>query len=636
MKIDAELADAMCDFYADPLGWVLFSFEWGEGDLKGFEGPDAWQREFLEDWGKEIRERGFNGVFPVLPIQFTTGSGHGIGKSALVAWCILFILSTRPHSKGVVTANTVPQLRTKTWGELAKWRKRCITGHWFTMTTGQHLSIYHNDHPETWRADGQTCKEENSESFAGLHAATSTPFYIFDEASGIPDKIFEVAQGGLTDGEPAFFCFGNPTKNTGFFHDITFGRLRAYWRTRSIDSRTCKMTNKALIERWKEQYGEDSDFFKVRVLGQPPSQGDLQLIPREAVQDARKRVPEHEKWQPYVIGVDVARFGKHRSVIVTRRGRDARTIEPKVFRSYDTQQLADEVLLHVNSLGRANVGAVFIDGGGVGGGVVDRCRALGLDVIEVNFGSAMPKEARSANRRSHMYTELKSWLVEGGAIRNSDDLETELVAVEFGYDKNNRILLESKDDLVERLGDEASPDEADALALTFAHPVAPLDVQYPVPENNPEQQRKLSPIERMEQQRARTRGELRGGYFPDHAVRLRGNTSSRRRPWPLASCPQKMSSTTAPVRWRRSTGGTSATSTTRSSRASRATRRTRRTFGATSTSTCQSATPRSTQPTRSSASTRSTTATGKSRGSSRPKAASSTRLPASSGLPLVS
>ena len=122
-------------------------------------------------------------------------------NSAFTAMIILWIMSTRPNCKGVVTANTGEQLKTKTMSELAKWHTRCITGHWFEMNS---MSIVHRAYPKTWRCDALTSREEASEGFAGLHAADSSPFFIFDEASAIPEKIWEVARGGLTDGE-AFF-----------------------------------------------------------------------------------------------------------------------------------------------------------------------------------------------------------------------------------------------------------------------------------------------------------------------------------------------------------------------------------------------------------------------------------------------
>ncbi|EJA8832734.1 terminase, partial [Salmonella enterica subsp. enterica serovar Chester] len=167
-EFEAMLADDMGRFFYDPLGFVMYAFEWGAGELDGFDGPDEWQKEFLTDWGEAIRTNNFDGVKPVEAYRCATSSGHGIGKSALTAWVILYIMSTRPFCKGVVTANTSEQLRTKTWGELGKWKKRCITGHWFEYNNGKgNMNIYHVDHMESWRCDGQTCREENSESFAG-------------------------------------------------------------------------------------------------------------------------------------------------------------------------------------------------------------------------------------------------------------------------------------------------------------------------------------------------------------------------------------------------------------------------------------------------------------------------------------
>jgi len=468
----------MADYYADPLGWVMMAFEWGRGELTGWDRPDDWQIEFLQEWGAEIRKRKFDGVHAVDPIRMARASGHGIGKSALVAFIVLFILSTRPFARGVLTANTVTQLRTKTWAELAKWKARCITGHWFDMTSGgANLSLSHLDHKERWRLDAQTSKEENSEAFAGLHAADSTPFYVFDEASAIPDKISEVAQGGLTDGEPAFFQFGNPTRNTGYFYDCCFGKLRHRWLAKSIDSRTCRTPNHRLHAEWIEDYGIDSDYVRVRVRGLPPNAASTQFIARDVVQAARKRETTPEDYQPILVGVDVARFGDDRSVIRTRRGRDAKTWPAKVYRGLTTMQLAAKVAEHVAELGVVQqVGAVFIDGVGVGGGVVDRCRQLNVpNIIEVN-GGARPNQARYGNKRTEMYAGLRDWLA-GGALPDEQGLEDELVAVEYAIDGQNRLVLVPKDETKDLLGE--SPDDADALALTFAEPVGPLPTRHP-------------------------------------------------------------------------------------------------------------------------------------------------------------
>ena len=470
---DLDLADAIADFYADPLGHVLFSYPWGKGPLDGFDGPDQWARDFLTELGREVRFRRFDGKTAVDPIQFSTASGHGIGKSALTAWLIRWIMDTRPHAKGIVTANTAEQLRTKTWAELAKWHHMGITKSWFTLNAGGgSMNMYHNDHRETWRVDAQTCREENSEAFAGLHSAQSTPFYIFDEASAVPDKIFEVREGGLTDGEPMTFDFGNPTRNTGRFFENMQGRFRHRYIRRHIDSRDVKITNKRLFEQWIDDYGIDSDFVKVRVLGQFPSAGELQFIPSADVQACIGLEVSVQPHDPLVMGVDVARFGNDQSVIYLRQGRDAESQGIHKFRGLDTMQFAAKV---AEIAGQAHPDTIFIDGGGVGGGVVDRCRQLALDVVEVNFGSKATQPGYR-NMRAQMWGNLRDAIRDGIRLPDDPDLFSDLTSLEYGYTLRNEIQLESKEDAKKR--GLPSPDLADALALTYALPVYPSRIGY--------------------------------------------------------------------------------------------------------------------------------------------------------------
>ena len=173
-------------------------------------------------------------------------SGHGIGKSAITGWIVTWIMCTRPFSQGTVTANTFQQLDTKTWSQIRKWMKLSVASHWFTIGASK---IYHNDYPESWFCSAQTCREENSEAFAGQHAANSTSFYINDEASAIPDIIFEVQDGGLTDGEPMQFNFGNPTRNTGRFREC-WRKFRHRWKTYKVDSRDVQITNKEYLNSY--------------------------------------------------------------------------------------------------------------------------------------------------------------------------------------------------------------------------------------------------------------------------------------------------------------------------------------------------------------------------------------------------
>lgn len=472
-KIDIELADHCAKYYADPEGWVDWAFDWGYDDLVGFDGPDQWQREWLREWGEAIRNNKFNGVTPVPVVRKTTASGHGIGKSANVSWIILFIKSTRPFSKGIVTANTGDQLRTKTWGELAKWKDRCITGHWFELNSGKgSLSMYHKSWPETWRVDAQTCREENSEAFAGLHAANSSPYYIFDEASAVPDKIWEVAEGGLTDGEPFFFCFGNPTRNTGVFARTLAASSR--WTVTRVDSRTAKMTNKAQIAEWEADYGEDSDFFRVRVKGMLPRAGDMQFIPGDVVAEAMKRdTGRYLGNDPLICSIDLARGGDDNCMIGFRRGMDAKSDGVYKIPGEKSRDSMRVVSMIANVLKRHMPDITFVDETGLGGPIVDRLRQLGFNVVGINFGGKADEEKKYKNKTAEMGARCRQWLMDGGAIHDDPQLENELTVREFWHDDQDKLVLERKPDLKKRLG--VSPDWADQLYLSFAQEVPPLE-----------------------------------------------------------------------------------------------------------------------------------------------------------------
>lgn len=487
---DEMLADDMAGFYADPLGFVLYAYPWDTDEQLQLVrlpepyrerfprcefGPDLWACEFLDSVGGQVRQRGFDGTHAVDAVRMATASGHGIGKSAMTAWLVDWLMSTRPHAKGIVTANTSEQLSSKTWAEIAKWTRRCITGHWFEVNTGKGaMRMYHRQHPESWLCVAQTCREENAEAFAGLHAASSTPFYIFDEASAIPERIYEVAEGGLTDGEPHIYLFGNPTRNSGAFHRC-FNAMRHRWTCAQIDSRTVAITNKSQIQQWVEDYGEDSDFVRVRVRGVFPRAGSMQFISSDLVHAAAtRRDVEVQVFDPLVLGVDPARFGDDQSVVYIRKGRDGRTQVPLKFRGIDTMALAAKVAELYQQM---RPDAVFVDGGGVGGGVVDRLRQLRIPVIEVQFGAApdraMPEDdgVAYANKGAECWGVMREWL-KGGAIPDDAELRAELEGREYGYTMlqgRDCIVLEKKKDMKKR--GLASPDIADALALTFAYPV---------------------------------------------------------------------------------------------------------------------------------------------------------------------
>ncbi len=484
--IDLQIADEMSYFYADPYGFVMYAFPWGEegSELQNFHGPDVWQKRELVEIGKAVVDRKFNGIDPVLPIQRATASGHGIGKTALTSWLIMWIMSTRENARGTITANTSDQLKTKTWGELSKWKDMCITGHWFVYHNSKgNMTLRHIANPENWRTDAYTCREENSEAFAGQHNITSTSYYIFDEGSNVPSSIWTVAEGGLTDGEPMFFVYGNPTRNHGRFYEC-FHRQRELWDTTQIDSRTCKFPNKELHKRWIKIWGVDSDYVRVRVRGRFPRAGDMQFIPSDVVAEAQQREPRYIDDDPLVMGIDVARGGEDRNVICYRKGRDAKSWP--VYRipgelTRDSMRLVSKIVdlcdperTHIAPGGIPMLpDAIFVDETGLGGPIVDRLKQLGLNVIGINFGSKALDDQHHANRSAEMWFRMREWLIAGGAIKDHADLEMELTSRGFTHNKRDQLLLETKDDMKKR--DLPSPDWGDALALTFALNVSKLE-----------------------------------------------------------------------------------------------------------------------------------------------------------------
>ena len=462
-ELEAKLAELLAKCGTDPLGFVRAAFAWGEGELAGHQGPDQWQTAVLT----HIRD---HLLPPSAAIRYAVASGHGIGKSALVAWIILWALSTRVDTRGIITANTEAQLRTKTWAELAKWHRLSLCRHWFVYKA-QSLHSADPNHEQTWRVDAVPWSKTNPAAFAGLHNQGNRVLIVFDEASEIDDVIWEVTEGALTDRNTdiLWLTFGNPTRNTGRFREC-FGRFRHRWQTAQVDSRQAAMTNKTIINQWIADYGEDSDFVRVRVKGQFPRAGSMQLISLESVEAATARHPDVTAFDPLVMGVDVARFGDDQSVICFRRGRNGAIIPTERYRGLDTMQLAARI---ANLIATHQPDAVFIDETGVGGGVVDRLRQLGHSVIGVNFGSRADGAVDGemvANKRAEMWCRMRSWLASGGAIANDPELVNDLTGIEYGYTVHNEILLEKKDDMKKRgLG---SPDAGDALALTFAYAVA--------------------------------------------------------------------------------------------------------------------------------------------------------------------
>ena len=461
MEKHDELIEALGALTHDPLAFVYFAYPWGEPGtpLEDMEGPDEWQIQILKDIGEQLKK----GKDLQTAIQEAVASGHGIGKSALISWLIHFAISTHENTRGVVTANTEGQLRTKTWPELSKWHNMFIAKDLFTYTATAIFSS-DKDYEKTWRIDAIPWSKNSPESFAGLHNQGNRILVLFDEASAIDDVIWEVTEGALTDAntEIIWCAFGNPTRNSGRFREC-FRKYRKFWNTYQIDSRTVKISNKAKIEEWLEAYGEDSDFFKVRVRGVFPSASDLQFISTEIADKAQKQVykPGQFEHLPVIIGVDPAWTGSDSLEIVMRQGYYMKSLA-SIPKNDDDWRMAQ---LIAQSEDEYKADAVFIDMG-YGTGIYSIGKQLGRKWRLIEFGGKS-NDPVYLNMRAYMWGQMKEWLREGGSIPPNDQaLYDDIVGPEAIIDKNGRIQLESKKDMKDR--GLPSPNKGDALALTFA------------------------------------------------------------------------------------------------------------------------------------------------------------------------
>ena len=460
--------------YASPLRWVTQFLPWGEpGPLVNFKGPDKWQTRTLLKIEAAIR-KGIPLGDPA--IRLAVASGHGIGKTALVAWLILWFISTRPTPQIIVTANTQTQLRTKTWRELAKWQDLCTIGHWF-IYTGTQFKL--KDRQDTWFATAVPWSASNSSAFAGTHEAHV--LVLFDEASEIDDIIWEVSEGAMTTPGAMWFVFGNPTSNTGRFRQC-WTKFRKRWLRDKVDSRDAMMADKAQINEWIEDYGLDSDFVKVRVLGEFPSAGTKQFIGSDIVSAAVNRAYKeidglpNPHWVnprqiprriPKIMGIDIGSYGAARSIIVMRHGQHTL---PKVMTLRDANHnvIAGYIGQAINDW---EPDIVFIDATGYGHGVWLLLQQNGFDqVIPIYWGdrSMVMEPLTYYNPRIEIWHRMAKWL-ETGSIPDDNELFEDIIGPELHFDVGLRMRLESKEDMTKR--GLPSPDKGDALALTFAHPV---------------------------------------------------------------------------------------------------------------------------------------------------------------------
>lgn len=466
------------EVYFSPYKFVMTAYDWGNGDLREFDGPRIWQRDVMLEMEDYLRESvGAKRRKQPLPdfYRHAVSSGRGPGKSALVGMLAHWFISTRIGSSTWVAANGEPQLRTKTFPEIAKWVARGINSEFFELNA---LSVQ----PATWFRNyiespeglgrstryyyisGQLWSKENPDAFAGAHNWDGE-FSIFDEGSGIPDPIWVVQEGVFTEDIPDRFwmAFSNPRVNQGAFFEC-FHKNRDRWRTTHLDSRTVEGVNQTTYNNIIAQYGEDSDEARVEVYGQFPKVGEDQFIGPLMVDEAMARKPYDDPNAPTIIGVDPARGGLDSTVIVVRRGRDL--VSLKRYKGEDTMQIVGRV---IDAIEEWKPALTVIDEGGLGYGILDRLNEQRYKVRGVNFGWKAENPQMYGNVRAEIWGKMREWL-KTASLPKDQDLKDDLCGPMKKPNSAGTIFLEGKKEMKAR--GLASPDAADALAVTFHYNVA--------------------------------------------------------------------------------------------------------------------------------------------------------------------
>ena len=427
-------------FRTDPVAFV-------EQVLK--QSPDAWQKEFLNAIASGER-------------KISVRSGHGTGKSTASSWAMLHFLLTRYPVKVVVTAPTSAQLFDALFAELKRWINECpVAIKELLEVKSDRVSL--KAAPSEAFISCRTSRAETPEALQGVHS--DNVMLVCDEASGIPEAVFEAAAGSMSGEHATTVLLGNPTRSSGFFFD-THHRMAGDWWTRKVSCIDSPRVSEDYVSEMAARFGEESNAFRVRVLGEFPQRDDDTAIPLELVESAQRRDVVVTDDEPVVWGLDVSRFGSDRSALAKRRGRELMGIQ--TWQGLDLMQLTGAVVAEFESLLPRNQPVqINVDSIGMGGGVCDRLRELGLPAVGINTSESPSSKQTYINLRAELWFKVKAWLeARDCSIPADDDLLAELVSAKYKFTSSGKMQLESKDQMRKR--GLRSPDLADALCLTFA------------------------------------------------------------------------------------------------------------------------------------------------------------------------
>ena len=395
-------------------------------------------------------------------------SGHGVGKSSLASWLMIWHQLTKFPQKTVVTAPSHSQLHDALGAEVRRWitaLPAVLKDQLEVLSEQVRLVAAPSESFISFRVSRP--EKGSAETLQGVHS--DHVLLCVDEASGINSAIFEASAGSMSGENAVTLLLGNPVRGQGFFYD-THNKLSKDWKTLRVNCEDSKRVSKDFVKEIASRYGETSNQYRVRVLGEFPLADEDAIIPRHLVESAVARDVE-SVGGAVTVGVDVARFGSDASAICLRQGNMILGDGVKTKRGLDTMQVVGWIRSELEDLKerKLEIGEVCIDSIGLGAGVVDRLLEEGLDVRGVNVGESPSIKGNYLNLRTELWEKCRSWF-EGRdvVIPNDENLIMELCSVSYGYSSTGKTKVESKDDIRRRLGNNSSPDSADALILTFA------------------------------------------------------------------------------------------------------------------------------------------------------------------------
>jgi len=411
--------------------------------------PDKWQDDVMHDVAMGER-------------KISIRSGHGVGKTTTLAWLIIWFILTRYPQRTVCTAPTSSQLFDALAAEVKRWigllpeNLRALLD-----VKTDHITLAYD--PAGSFISFRTSRPETPEAMAGVHA--ENVLLVVDEASGVPEQVFEAGAGSMSGENATTILAGNPVRTSGTFYD-SHHRLRDSWKTYHVSCVDSPRVTPKFIEEMKEKYGEDSNAYRVRVLGEFPKGDDDTVIPMELAESALLRDVQPIFVAP-VWGLDCARFGSDRTALTKRRGNVLQE-RTKFWRGLDTMQIVGAVVneWEITPFQDRPVD-ICVDSIGIGAGVVDRLRELGLPARGINVSESPAFGNRFANLRAELLFKARDWFAARDVnIAGDAELAAELTDIRYKFRSNGKIQIESKDDIRKR--GKRSPDLADSFVLTFA------------------------------------------------------------------------------------------------------------------------------------------------------------------------